>query len=82
MMKRNDPIQIEQGRGGFCLLTLRDEDETYSMPLVYWPEIESTVRADFYKWLALVKAHAQTQAALQSIREAIANDPQAPSFPA
>lgn len=51
------------------------------MPLVYWPEMESVVRADFYKWLALVKAYAKTQTALQSIREAIADDPQTSSFP-
>lgn len=70
-MNSNDAISVERGRDGFCLLTIRDGGEEYSLPLVFWPEIESVVHADFYKWAALAKAHTETQDVLRRLKEVI-----------
>lgn len=70
-MSENDFVHVERGKDGFCLLKIKDGGEEYSLPLVFWPEIESVVRADFYKWAALAKAHTETENILQRLKEVI-----------
>lgn len=64
-----DHHMIESGANGFCVLKVYIEDKEYFLPLVEWPGVFESVRANFYKWVELAKVYTKMHSAIQLANE-------------